>query len=403
MKKIIAILMLLMLVGATSAAWYPQKVNVPVTNYDNITLVDDKYMFFGTGADAAISYDSSEDKFYINNTPVYLEEAVTLGAGFTGGAISATSVTATGTIRGEQLTSTDDALIYGTLTANDVVSNTTVAASDITASDDAIITDDLVVDGAARIDEASTIASLTINSTLDTNGDATFENVSLTQNKKLIFNTAGTGYIQWLTSGNYMTIKGNPQFDDGYTWSGTASPSSGSDLTAIGGASDIDYSLSSGILTTPTGANTLSGDTTISGAKTFTSGTGAVTLKGSTSIDAGKTFTVGETEHRTNTSATNITITDTDPDFWFCGNSTEPGNQTYTLPTAADNIGRIITFLVTTDPGANYVRVDGEGAETVDGTAIQATTDAVGTELQVVCDGTSWYELNSIGTWGGHA
>ncbi len=454
MKKIIAILMLLMLVGATSAAWYPQKVNVPVTNYDNITLVDDKYMFFGTGADAAISYDSSEDKFYINNTPVYLEEAVTLGAGFTGGAISGTSITASGTVQGEQLTSTDDALIYGTLTANDVVSNTTVAASDITASDDAIITDDLVVDGgaridetltvnvvtcnstiggtditgsgtvqgadlkatddalivddlvvdgAARIDEASTIASLTINSTLDTNGDATFENVSLTQNKKLIFNTAGTGYIQWLTSGNYMTIKGNPQFDDGYTWSGTASPSSGSDLTAIGGASDIDYSLSSGILTTPTGANTLSGDTTISGAKTFTSGTGAVTLKGSTSIDAGKTFTVGETEHRTNTSTTNITISDTDPDFWFCGNSTEPGNQTYTLPTAADNIGRIITFLVTTDPGANYVRVDGESAETVDGTAIQATTDAVGTELQVVCDGTSWYELNSIGTWGGHA
>lgn len=359
MKKTMILLVLLIVIGASSAAWYPQKVNVPVTNYDNITLVDDKYMFFGTGADAAISYDSSEDKLYINNTPVYLEETVSLG--------------------------------------------TNISAPDLTVDGSARIDETLTVNGAARIDEASTIASLTINTTLDTNGDATFENVSLTQNKKLIFNTAGTGYIQWLTSGNYMTIKGNPQFDDGYTWSGTASPSSASDLVAIGGASDIDYSLSSGIFTTPTGANTLSGDTTISGAKTFTTGTGSVTIKGSTSIDAGKTFTVGETEHRTNTSATNITITDTDPDFWFCGNSTEPGNQTYVLPTAADNTGRIITFIVTTDPGANYVRVDGEGAETVDGTAIQATTDAVGTLLSVICDGAAWYELNSIGTWGGHA
>ena len=58
---------------------------------------------------------------------------------------------------------------------------------------------------------------------------------------------------------------------------------------------------------------------------------------------------------------------------------------------------------MTTDPGANYVRIDGEGAETVDGTAIQATTDSVGTLLAVICDGTKWYEYNSIGTCGGHA
>lgn len=282
---------------------------------------DSKFdMHLGTGM---FNTTTGENYFFGNGT-FDTGKTLTVPGGFIGpltGAVTGDvtgNVTAAGTVSAEQLTSTDDALIYGTLTANDVISNTTVAGADLTASDDAIITDDLtvdggaridetltvnaiscnstiggtaitgsttvqgeqitstddvlvtddlVVDGAARIDEASTIASLTVNTTLDTNGEATFENVSLTQNKRLTFNTAGTGYIVWLDSGNYMSIKGNPQMDDGFTWAGTASPASGGDLVAIGGASDIDYHLSSGTTQTGTGAVTINGDATVASSK----------------------------------------------------------------------------------------------------------------------------------------
>ena len=215
----------------------------------------------------------------------------------------------------------------------------------------------------------------------------------------MYFGADKDGYIKFNSTSGYVELSG---VASGVLTNG-GEVGSGNDLTFAGGDSIFNAGSASGAFTTSTGTNTLSGNTVISGSKTFTTGTGSVRLKGSTLIDTGKTFTVGATRHYTNTSATNITITDTDPDFWFCGNSTEPGNQTYVLPTAADNTGRIITFIVTTNPGANYVRIDGEGAETVDGTAIQATTAGVGTLLAVICDGTKWYEYNSIGTWGGHA
>jgi hypothetical protein len=216
---------------------------------------------------------------------------------------------------------------------------------------------------------------------------------------KMYFGTDKDGYLWFNSTSGYVEMSGMAAGN--LTLGGTVG--SGNDITFTGGDSVFDGSAASGAFTTMSGTNTLSGNTVISGSKTFTTGTGAVRLKGNTLIDEGKTLTVSTTKHITNTSATNITISDTDPDFWFCGNSTEPGNQTYTLPTASANTGRIITFIVKTNPGANYVRVDGEGAETVDGTAIQATTDGVGTLLQVICDGSNWFELNSIGTWGGHA
>lgn len=66
------------------------------------------------------------------------------------------------------------AAIFGSsVTAASITSNATVAGADLTASDDAIITDDLVVDGAARIDETATINAGIINSTLDVNGATT--------------------------------------------------------------------------------------------------------------------------------------------------------------------------------------------------------------------------------------
>eukprot|EP00933_Yihiella_yeosuensis_P048864 TRINITY_DN4529_c0_g1_i1.p1 TRINITY_DN4529_c0_g1~~TRINITY_DN4529_c0_g1_i1.p1 ORF type:complete len:722 (+),score=123.64 TRINITY_DN4529_c0_g1_i1:138-2303(+) len=58
-------------------------------------------------------------------------------------------------------------------------------------------------------------------------------------------------------------------------------------------AGNFDASGSSGTFTTSTGANTLSGDVTISGAKTFTTGTGAIALNSNVAIADTKTLTVG--------------------------------------------------------------------------------------------------------------
>jgi hypothetical protein len=241
-----------------------------------------------------------------------------------------------------------------------------------------------------------------------------------------------------------MTIKGNPQFDDGYTWSGTASPSSASDLVAIGGASDIDYSLSSGIFTSPTGTNTFLGNIYVSGIKTLTMGTGAAqfggqvtaaTAKTNTSfysagtinsggtatlnagvinttidvngaattkaitVDAWSLVTADQYVRRANTTATNITILDNGADVYLVGNGTGVNTQTIVLPTAADNEGRILTIIVATDPLANTVILDGENAETVDGAATKTTTDAVGTMYHLVCNGVGWISAASTGTW----
>jgi hypothetical protein len=64
------------------------------------------------------------------------------------------------------------------------------------------------------------------------------------------------------------------------------------------------------------------------------------------------------------------------------------GNRTITLPTAADNEGRVIT-VKKIDAGGNNVILDGEGAETIDGAA--NITWAVQFESHtVISNGTSW-------------
>jgi hypothetical protein len=71
---------------------------------------------------------------------------------------------------------------------------------------------------------------------------------------------------------------------------------SGVDVAAVGGASDLDYHLSSGTLQTGSGAVTINGDATVSGSKSLTTGTGAVTINGPVSIASGVDITaVGST------------------------------------------------------------------------------------------------------------
>lgn len=71
----------------------------------------------------------------------------------------------------------------------------------------------------------------------------------------------------------------------------------------------FDFSGSSGIFKTSTGAVTLGGDVTISGSKTLTTGTGAATLKGSATFDTTKTLTFGSASAGTSTPITMYSLT----------------------------------------------------------------------------------------------
>jgi len=90
------------------------------------------------------------------------------------------------------------------------------------------------------------------------------------------------------------------------------------------------------------------------------------------------------------------TITDTDPDIVVIG--VISAHATITLPTAADNIGRIITIIIDGEPGAYNVVVDGEGAETINGAATKTNSNRY-SYLRLLCNGTGWNIIGSAGTW----
>ena len=92
----------------------------------------------------------------------------------------------------------------------------------------------------------------------------------------------------------------------------------------------------------------------------------------------------------------NYTIADTDPDIVVVG--VISAHATITLPTAADNTGRIITVIIDGEPGAYNVVVDGEGAETINGAATK-TNSVIYSYLRLLCNGTGWDIIGSGGTW----
>jgi hypothetical protein len=79
--------------------------------------------------------------------------------------------------------------------------------------------------------------------------------------------------------------------------------------------------------------------------------------------------------------------------------STGASNRTPVLPTAADNAGREITFKKI-DTGAGYVVIEGEGAETINGTA-NFTLNYQYDWVTLVCDGTAWHSIakNQVTNW----
>ena len=170
----------------------------------------------------------------------------------------------------------------------------------------------------------------------------------------------------------------------------------GYDIKCEAGDSVLDMVAGTGITRTTVGANTLGGDVTISGSKTFTTGTGAVTLKGNVSIDAAKKLTVnGPTILGFLAKTATYPITDTDPDIivmGVCGAA-----ATITLPTLADNLGRIITIILGATPGNNVV-VDGEGAETINGVAT-LTNATQYSYLKLLAVTAEWLILARVGTW----
>lgn len=92
----------------------------------------------------------------------------------------------------------------------------------------------------------------------------------------------------------------------------------------------------------------------------------------------------------------NYTITDTDPDIVVVG--ALGAHATITLPTVADNTGRIITVIIGGNPGAYNCIVDGEGAETINGAATKTNSDQY-SYLRLLSTGSVWLIIGSAGTW----
>jgi len=86
------------------------------------------------------------------------------------------------------------------------------------------------------------------------------------------------------------------------------------------------------------------------------------------------------------------TITDDDPDLFFLDTPTVV--RTITLPTAADNKGRILRFVATNGgPGIASWILDGEGTETINGAATYTLTGGEFDRVTIACDGSNWFIL----------
>jgi len=92
------------------------------------------------------------------------------------------------------------------------------------------------------------------------------------------------------TLGGNVAISGSKTFGTGTgktTINGDIDLAASSDMVVIAGDSKVDFGVGTGIFRSTTGANTLMGDVTITGAKKLTTGTGAVSLDGPVSIGTG--------------------------------------------------------------------------------------------------------------------
>jgi hypothetical protein len=82
------------------------------------------------------------------------------------------------------------------------------------------------------------------------------------------------------------------------------------------------------------------------------------------------------------------TVTDTDM-IKVVLMTTGASDRTVTLPTAADNPGRVLVCKKV-DSGAGKLIIDGEGSETIDGALTNTIASQYG-YIKIVCDGTNWH------------
>jgi len=87
----------------------------------------------------------------------------------------------------------------------------------------------------------------------------------------------------------------------------------------------------------------------------------------------------------------NYTVLDTDT-FAVLYVTTGAADKTITLPTASDNTDRVLKIMKV-DSGTGSVIIDGEGAETINGTTIWEITEQYG-YIQIQCDGSEWFVID---------
>lgn len=146
-----------------------------------------------------------------------------------------------------------------------------------------------------------TLAVATGAETGTTSNSFTVDSDSVTGKIKLQGTTGGTNHTVTVTNstttadrtitlpdltGTVALLGGTQTFSGNKTFTGTVDLQG--NVSASAGNPDVDLSGSSGAFTSPSGANTLSGDVTISGSKTFSTGTGAVGLNGDVTVAATK-------------------------------------------------------------------------------------------------------------------
>ncbi len=146
-----------------------------------------------------------------------------------------------------------------------------------------------------------TLAVATGAETGTTANTFTVDSDNITGKLKLQTTTGGTNHTVTITNstttadrtitlpdlaGTVAILGGTQTFSGNKTFTGTVDIQG--NTTASAGNPTFDLSGSSGTFTTSTGANVLSGNTSIAGTKTFGTGTGAVSLNGDTTIATNK-------------------------------------------------------------------------------------------------------------------
>lgn len=90
----------------------------------------------------------------------------------------------------------------------------------------------------------------------------------------------------------------------------------------------------------------------------------------------------------------NYTVLDTDA-IQFILVTSGSSNRTITLPTANDNLNRVLT-IKKVDSGVGTVILDGEGAETIDGVATKTLRQQY-ESITIWCDATAWHVVDRQG------